>query len=193
MDLSPPRAGPPPRKRPRILWLAPDRPDVPRLVRALRGAGADVTHADGDGVVGTQAGGCDLAVLSLADWNAEALELLAQACALAGQAGAASPPVLRVHELEVDTGARAVRREGRPVPLTPGEYEVLELLARAPGRVVSRRQILEHLYGEGQAPRSGNLVHAYISSLRAKIDQGFDTPLILTRWGEGYLLRGEAS
>jgi DNA-binding winged helix-turn-helix (wHTH) protein len=195
MEPSPQRAGAPARGRLRTLLLAPDVPEVRRLARALRGAGADVIHTDtlerGEG--GGPVADCDLAVLSLAGWGAEALELLAEACALAGRGGVANPPVLRVYGLEVDTGARAVRRGGRPVPLTAGEYEVLELLARVPGQVVSRREILEHLYGERGAPRSGNVVHAYISSLRAKIDKGFDTPLILTRWGEGYLLRGEAS
>ena len=50
--------------------------------------------------------------------------------------------------------------------------------------------ILEHLYDDRENSYS-NIVDVYIRYLRNKIDEGFDTPLILTRWGEGYLLKGE--
>ena len=58
------------------------------------------------------------------------------------------------------------------------------------GRVVSRSMIWEHLYDEHDENTS-NVVDVYIRYLRNKIDRGFEPPLIMTRWGEGYLLRGE--
>ena len=50
--------------------------------------------------------------------------------------------------------------------------------------------IWEHLYDEHDESTS-NVVDVYIRYLRNKIDKGFDPPLIITRWGEGYMLRGE--
>jgi DNA-binding response OmpR family regulator len=50
--------------------------------------------------------------------------------------------------------------------------------------------IWDHLY-DGKAGNTSNVVDVYIRYLRNKIDKGFETPLILTRWGEGYLLRGQ--
>jgi DNA-binding response OmpR family regulator len=98
--------------------------------------------------------------------------------------------VLRVHDLEIDTGARTARRSGRPVRLTRREYALLQFLAFHRGRVVSRAMIWEHVYDE-RAERTSNVVDVYIRYLRGKIDRGHDLPLILTRWGEGYMLRGE--
>ena len=67
---------------------------------------------------------------------------------------------------------------------------LLVFLALNRGRVVSRARICEHLYDE-QDGSTSNVVEVYVSYLRAKIDKGFDPPLILTRRGFGYLLRGE--
>jgi DNA-binding response OmpR family regulator len=98
--------------------------------------------------------------------------------------------VLRVHDLEIDTASRTVKRGGQAIHLTPREYALLQFLAFHRGRVVTRSMIWEHLYDE-QDENTSNVVDVYIRYLRNKIDKGFDPPLILTRWGEGYLLRGE--
>jgi len=99
-------------------------------------------------------------------------------------------PVLRVHDLEIDTATRTVKRGGQAIHLTPREYALLQFLAFHRGRVVSRTMIWEHLYDEHDESTS-NVVDVYIRYLRNKIDKGFESPLILTRWGEGYLLRGD--
>jgi DNA-binding response OmpR family regulator len=119
-------------------------------------------------------------------------ELLARLRALIRRGHQVKDPVLRVHDLEIDTTARTVKRAGRPVHLTPREYALLEFLAYHQGKVVSRAMIWEHLYDEHDENTS-NVVDVYIRYLRNKIDKGFEPPLILTRWGEGYLLRGEES
>ena len=72
----------------------------------------------------------------------------------------------------------------------PTSSELLEYLAHRQGQVVSRTQIWEHLYDEHDENTS-NVVDVYIRYLRTKIDKGFEPPLILTRWGEGYMLRGD--
>ena len=115
-------------------------------------------------------------------------ELLARLRALIRRGHQVKDPVLRVCDLEIDTAARTVKRGGQPIHLTPREYALLEFLAFHRGKVATRSMIWEHLYDE-QDESTSNVVDVYIRYLRNKIDKGFDPPLILTRWGEGYLLR----
>jgi DNA-binding response OmpR family regulator len=117
-------------------------------------------------------------------------ELLARLRALIRRAHHAKDPVLRIYDLEIDTAARSVRRAGKPIHLTPREYALLHFLALHRGKVVTRSMIWEHLYDEYDENTS-NVVDVYIRYLRNKIDRDFHPPLILTRWGEGYMLRGE--
>ena len=117
-------------------------------------------------------------------------ELLARLRALIRRSTQVKNPVLRVHDLEIDTAARTVKRSGTPIHLTPREYALLQFLAYHCGKVVTRTMIWEHLYDEYDENTS-NVVDVYIRYLRTKIDKGYDKPLILTRWGEGYMLRGE--
>jgi DNA-binding response OmpR family regulator len=117
-------------------------------------------------------------------------ELFARLRALIRRGHQVKDPILRVHDLEIDTGARTAKRAGQSIHLTPREYALLEYLAFHRGRVVTRSMIWEHLYDE-QDENTSNVVDVYIRYLRNKIDKGFEPPLILTRWGEGYLLRGE--
>jgi DNA-binding response OmpR family regulator len=119
-------------------------------------------------------------------------ELLARLRALLRRGHQVKDPILRVHDLEIDTAARTVKRAGQSIHLTPREFALLRFLAFHRGRVVSRSEIWEHLYDEHDENTS-NVVDVYIRYLRNKIDKGFDPPLILTRWGEGYMLRGEDS
>jgi len=118
-------------------------------------------------------------------------ELLARLRALVRRSTQVKTPVLRVHDLEIDTAARTVKRGGHLIPLTPREYALLQFLAYHCGKVVTRTMIWEHLYDEYDENTS-NVVDVYIRYLRIKVDKGFEKPLILTRWGEGYMLRGEA-
>ena len=94
----------------------------------------------------------------------------------------------------IDTAGRCcphARLPGQAIHLTPQvEYALLQFLAFHRGKVVSRSMIWEHLYDEHDENTS-NVVDVYIRYLRAKIDKGFEPPLIQTRWGEGYLLRGD--
>jgi len=117
-------------------------------------------------------------------------ELLARLRALIRRGHQVKDPVLRICDLEIDTAGRTVKRAGQAIHLTPREYALLQFLAFHRGKVVSRSMIWEHLYDEHDENTS-NVVDVYIRYLRAKIDKGFDPPLILTRWGEGYLLRGD--
>ncbi|HVS34372.1 MAG TPA: response regulator transcription factor [Gemmataceae bacterium] len=117
-------------------------------------------------------------------------ELLARLRALIRRGHQAKDPVLRVHDLEIDTAARTVRRDGQMIHLTPREFALLQFLAFHRGKVVTRTMVWEHLYDE-EDENTSNVVDVYIRYLRNKIDKGFATPLIMTRWGEGYMLRGD--
>jgi DNA-binding response OmpR family regulator len=96
--------------------------------------------------------------------------------------------VLRAHDLEIDTTHRMVKRAGRLIHLTKREFAILEFLGSCRGNVVSRSMIREHLQQDGLT--TSNIVEVYIHSLRNKIDRGYEPQLILTRWKQGYLLRG---
>ena len=117
-------------------------------------------------------------------------ELLARLRALVRRGHHVKSPILRIFDLEMDTAAHSVKRGGQPIHLTPREYSLLEYLAFHKGTVVTRTMIWEHLYDENDESTS-NVVDVYIRYLRNKIDKGFEPPLILTRWGEGYMLRAE--
>ena len=117
-------------------------------------------------------------------------ELLARLRALIRRGHQVKDPILRVHDLEIDSASRTVKRAGQAIHLTPREYALLEFLAFHRGKVVTRTMIWEHLYDE-QDESTSNVVDVYIRYLRNKIDKGFNPPLILTRWGEGYMLRGD--
>jgi two-component system response regulator PhoP len=81
-----------------------------------------------------------------------------------------------------------VRRSGREVTLTPMEYRVLEYLAHRPRAVVSKTELLEHLY-DYNWEKFSNVIEVYISGLRRKIDDGAPVKLIHTLRGQGYALR----
>jgi DNA-binding response OmpR family regulator len=117
-------------------------------------------------------------------------ELLARLRALIRRTHQVKSPLLRIHDLEIDTASRTVKRGGKSIHLTPREYALLEFLAFHRGKVATRSMIWEHLYDD-QDENTSNVVDVYIRYLRNKIDKGFEPPLILTRWGEGYMMRSE--
>jgi two-component system, OmpR family, response regulator len=94
---------------------------------------------------------------------------------------------LRVAGLELDEEAHEVKRDGALVALTPTEYRLLRFLMVHAGRVVSRAEILDHVW-EHDADRDPNVVEPVLSYLRRKVDQG-EPRLIHTVRGFGYVLR----
>ena len=77
---------------------------------------------------------------------------------------------------------------GKIITLQPREFSLLEYLARNTGRVVSKTMIMEHVWDYNFDPQT-NVVESRISRLRDKIDKGFDTPMIHTVRGMGYVLK----
>jgi DNA-binding response OmpR family regulator len=98
--------------------------------------------------------------------------------------------LLRVADLSLDLLTRKATRGDEALELSVREFELLEFLMRAPGRVFSRVQIYEHVWGYG-ADIESNLVEVYVQRLRAKIDKDREPKLLRTVRGAGYTL-GEA-
>ena len=119
-------------------------------------------------------------------------ELLARAKALVRRGKGRPQPLLSIGDLEINLAERTVKRAGKPVELMPMEYRVLEYLASRPRAVVSKTELLEHLY-DYNWEKFGNVIEVYISGLRKKIDSGTNTKLIHTLRGHGYTLRAEAN
>jgi two-component system OmpR family response regulator len=96
--------------------------------------------------------------------------------------------LLRYDDLVMDEDAHEVSRAGIPIELTPTEFSLLRYLMLNAGRVVSKAQILDHVW-HYDFGGDGAVVESYISYLRRKVDAPFDTALIRTVRGVGYTLR----
>jgi two-component system, OmpR family, response regulator MprA len=140
--------------------------------------------ATGDRVTGLDAGADDYLVKPF-DHD----ELLARVRALLRRrpaAPAAGP--LAYAGVTVDPATREVMRDGRPVPLTPLEFDLLLFLVRHPRQVFARQQLLDAVWGGGSAATS-NVVDVYVGYLRAKLEAGGGARLVHTVRGVGYTLR----
>ena len=104
-----------------------------------------------------------------------------------GDDGLGSADVLRVADLELDEARWTARRGGTELELSPTEFRLLAFLMRHPGRVLTRAQLLEHVWGWDYGGQS-QIVETYISYLRRKLDP-LGSPLIHTQRGVGYALR----
>ena len=118
-------------------------------------------------------------------------ELLARIRALLRRPPLQAGGNLRMRDLEMDLPAREVRRAGKLIELSPREFALLELLLRHPNQVLSRTQILEHVWNFDYYSDT-NVVDVYIGYLRRKLDREFDPPLIHTIRGVGFRLGGKA-
>lgn len=100
------------------------------------------------------------------------------------------PMKLVVGDLEIDLLARSVTRQGRGIALVGREFNLLELLARHAGQVVTRTMMLEKIWNYHFDPGS-NVVDVHIGRLRRKVEEGFDAPILHTVRGAGYKLAAE--
>jgi len=114
-------------------------------------------------------------------------ELIARIKALVRRAHGKADPVLRVEDLEIDMRRHVVRRGGREASLRALEYRLLEYLALRAGEVVSKTDLLEHLY-DYNWEKFSNVVEVYVSSIRKKIEAPGHCKLIHTIRNQGYVL-----
>ncbi|HYE57071.1 MAG TPA: response regulator transcription factor, partial [Rhodothermales bacterium] len=112
-------------------------------------------------------------------------ELLARIRALGRHAQPVPLRPLAVADLEIDPASRRVTRRGREIPLTTKEYVLLELLVRRAGQVITRTEIIQHVWDMHHDPMT-NTVDVLIKHLRDKVDRDFEPKLIRTVRGVGY-------
>ena len=117
-------------------------------------------------------------------------ELLARIRSLSRRNSGASEPAnkLTYHDLELDLDKKQALRSGKSIPLTAKEFSLLEYLMRNRERVVSRVQISENVW-DIHFDTGTNVVDVYMNLLRKKVDKDFETKLIQTRIGHGYVLQ----
>jgi two-component system OmpR family response regulator len=141
-----------------------------------------------DRVKGLRAGGDDYLAKPYAF-----SELLARVEVLARrrQAGAGEDTIYRVDGLELDRLAHKLTRDGKEISLQPREFRLLEYLMKHAGQVVTRTMLLENVWDYHFDPQT-NVIDVHVSRLRAKIDKGFDPPLLHTVRGAGYMIRDGA-
>ncbi len=151
--------------------------DIPVLILSAR-------QSVDDRIEGLQRGGDDYMVKPFS-FN----ELLARIQALLrrGQKHA-DASVLTVGELQLDPLTRQVTRQGQKLELPAKEYALLELLMRNSGRVISKTSILERIYEYNFDPQT-NVVDVLVCRLRNSVDKEYDSKLIHTVRGMGYVLR----
>ncbi len=112
-------------------------------------------------------------------------ELIARAKALIRRGKGAAHPVLTVGEMELNTLEQTVRRSGKLVDLSPTEYRILEYMIHRPRVIVSKRELLEHLYDYNWEHHS-NVIEAHISNLRKKLSGSSQQQVVETLRGRGY-------
>jgi two-component system OmpR family response regulator len=192
--------------RPDLIVLDVMLPDLDgfEVCRRLRAAGNEVPvifltarDTSSDTVTGLAIGGDDYVTkpFSVEALVARVRAVLRRASrAAAGEAGpdgrATQDAVLRVADLELDEDRWTVRRAGVPIELSPTEFRLLAYLMRHEGRVLTRAQLLENVWGWDYSGAS-QIVETYVSYLRRKLDP-LGTPLIHTQRGVGYTLRPAA-
>jgi two-component system OmpR family response regulator len=180
--------------RPDLVVLDIMLPDLDgfTVTRKLRERGRDVpvvflTARDdtNDKVTGLTVGGDDYVTkpFSLEEVVARIRAVLRRT----GVAGRPDTGRLIFHDLEMDEDSHEVRRAGKLIDLSPTEFKLLRYLMLNPNRVLSKAQILDHVWAYDFNGEAG-IVESYISYLRRKID-AIDPPLIHTRRGVGYVLR----
>jgi two-component system, OmpR family, response regulator len=118
-------------------------------------------------------------------------EIMARITAIMRRTGKdqAASSVIVVGELEINEDAHEVSVNGTSVDLSPTEYQLLRYLAQNPNRVLTKAQILDHVWEYDFNGEMG-IVESYVSYLRKKLDPLSSEPLIVTKRGVGYLLKG---
>jgi two-component system alkaline phosphatase synthesis response regulator PhoP len=178
-----------------------EQPDMIVLDLGLPGIdGLDVTRAlrrssnvpiimltaraeEADRIVGLELGADDYLVKPFSP-----KELVARVRAVLRRVDASveAPDLVRAGDLEIDTMKRAVTVDGRPVELTPTEFELLLYLARSPGRVYTRSQLLDALHGVAFESYE-RAIDAHVKNLRRKLEPDPAHPrYLLTVYGVGY-------
>ena len=155
--------------------LRKNNKSVPVLILTARDATSDI-------VQGLEAGSDDYIVKPF-----DMRELIARCKALVRRSYGRAAPIIEIGDISINTAKHHVTVHGRSVRLSAMEYRLLEYLAMRTGEVVSKADIVEHLY-DFNSDKFSNVVEVYICSLRRKLCSGSKVELIHTLRNQGYLL-----
>jgi two-component system OmpR family response regulator len=180
--------------QPDIVLLDVMLPDISGfgVTKKIRGMGIDtpilfLTARDDteDKVTGLTVGGDDYVTKPFS-----LDEIMARISAIMRRTGKDANPgsIIRVGELEINEDAHEVSVGGQLVDLSPTEYQLLRYLATNPNRVLTKAQILDHVWEYDFNGEMG-IVESYVSYLRKKLDPISQEPLIITKRGVGYMLK----
>ena len=158
--------------------------DICRQIRAESGTPIVMLTARGDTVdvvLGLECGADDYIIKPF-----KPKELVARMRARLRRNDAGESEVLHIGDVTIDVAGHVVSRDGAPVPLTPLEFDLLAALARKPGQVFTREQLLEQVWGYRHAADT-RLVNVHVQRLRAKVERDPERPeLVVTVRGVGY-------
>lgn len=162
------------------------------ILKTLRSKNIDVPviMLTAKGGIGDRIKGLDTGADDYIPKPFEFTELLARLKAVIRRHKGKPSPLITVADLTLDTSSRTVKRAGKEIRLSSKEYNLLEYLVVNIGKVISRTELVEHIY-ESEFDLDSNVIDVYINYLRNKIDKGFDKPLIHTVRGAGYILKAE--
>ena len=176
-------------------WMLPERDGI-EILKTLRARGAKIpvlllTARDAveDRVLGLESGADDYLVKPFA-----LAELVARVRSLLRRAASTEPLRKAVGDLVVDMEGRRVTRAGKPVELTPREFDLLAYLLRQPGQVVTREMLARDVWREtNRLTPIDNVINVHLAHLRKKLDEGQTARLIQTVRGVGFVIRDEVS
>jgi two-component system copper resistance phosphate regulon response regulator CusR len=174
-------------------WMLPGHDGI-EILKAVRARGAKtpvllLTARDAveDRVLGLESGADDYLVKPFAF-----AELVARIRSLLRRAAPNESLKKSFADLTVDLEARRVSRSGRPIELTPREFDLLAYLMRQPGQVVTREMLAKDVWGEtNRVTPLDNVIDVHIAHLRRKVDEGRSVKLVHTVRGVGFVLRQE--
>ena len=174
-------------------WMLPARDGI-EILKTVRTRGSRtpvllLTARDAveDRVLGLESGADDYLVKPFAF-----AELLARIRSLLRRVTPTEPLKKGIGDLVADLEARRVARAGKPIELTPREFDLLAYLLRQPGQVVTRDMLAKDVWGEGnRVTPIDNVIDVHVAHLRRKVDEGHSIKLIHTVRGVGFVLREE--
>lgn len=149
---------------------------TPVLILTARDTSSDI-------ITGLNSGGDDYLTKPF-----EMGELVARCKALIRRSYGQTQPKIEIGKLSIDTVGRIVKFEENDIRLTAMEYRTLEYLALRAGQIVSKTELLEHLY-EFNWEKFSNVMEVYISALRRKLDPDRQYDVIETVRSQGYILK----
>lgn len=176
-----------------ILDIMMPKLDGLSVLRQIRAAGSKVpvlllTAKDSieDRVKGLDSGANDYLIKPFA-----MEELLARIRVLLRKPDLVPATVLQVEDLVLELDTHIVKRAGKEITLTSKEFNLLRYFMKNTGIVLSRDKLEQHIWNYDYSGGS-NVIDVYVRYLRKKIDEGFDTKLIHTIRGQGYVLKGSS-